>query len=144
MNESGYELVCVHCHSVNRVPDSRLEDQPRCGKCKRALLPGHPLDLTDAGFDKFVARTTIPVVIDFWAPWCPPCRQLGPEFAAAAKQLSPRFVFAKLNTEEYPGAAEGLNVSGIPCLIVFKNGTEIARRAGAMSSDQILQWVETI
>jgi thioredoxin 2 len=126
------------------VENSRLGDRPVCGKCKHSLFPDHPVELTDATFQKFLTRSDVPVVVDFWAPWCPPCRQMGPEFAKASSQLSPNFILAKLNTEDSPTSAAPFNITGIPCMIAFRHGQEIARQPGAMRADQIIQWVNSI
>ncbi len=144
MTAPDSKLVCSHCGSVNRIPESRLGDGPICGKCNSALLPDHPIELTDDNFHKFLSRTTIPVIVDFWAPWCPPCRQMAPAFAAATPLLAPGRILAKLNTEDYPQAAAGFNITGIPCLIAFRDGNEVARQSGAMSTDQIRQWANSI
>ncbi|QEG25130.1 thioredoxin [Mariniblastus fucicola] len=133
--------VCGNCAAVNRVPIGRVADGPKCGKCKQILIPDHPVELTDANFQKFVSRTTVPVVVDFWAQWCGPCRMMAPQFADAAKQLSPHTVLAKLDTEAASATAGGFNITGIPCMIAFRDGKEIARQSGALNVDQILQWV---
>lgn len=137
-------LVCLGCAAVNRVPLSRITEEPICGKCKQALVPDYPVELTDANFQKFISRTSIPIVIDFWAAWCGPCRMMAPAFAAAAKELSPLVILAKLNTEEANQTAAGFNISGIPCLIAFRNGQEVARQSGAMSTEQIVKWVKAV
>lgn len=134
-------LVCPACLAVNRVPESKLHDKPVCGKCKQALLPTHPIELTEATFAKFIAKTDVPVLVDFWAAWCGPCRMMAPAFAEAAIQLSPRILLAKLDTEAAPQTAARFNISGIPTIILFKAGREVARRSGAMSAQQIIQFV---
>lgn len=144
MDEPKINFVCPACSAVNRVEKSRLGDGPVCGNCKHNLFPDHPVELTDATFQKFLTRTDVPVIVDFWAPWCPPCRQMGPEFAKAATQLSPNFILAKLNTEDSPTAASPFNITGIPCMIAFRNGQEFARQAGAMRADEIIQWINSI
>ena len=142
--ETTISLVCPGCLSVNRVPETRLNDFPICGKCKNALTPDHPIELTDGNFQKFVSRTQLPIVIDFWASWCGPCRMMAPAFAAAAKQVTPNVILAKLNTEEARQSAAGFNISGIPCLIAFRGGKEVARQSGAMNTEQIVQWSKAI
>ncbi len=142
--KTAISLVCSSCLSVNRVPEARMADAPICGKCKQLLTPDQPIELTDENFQKFVARTEIPIVIDFWAPWCGPCRQMAPAFSAAAKQLSPNVILAKVNTEEAQRSAEGFNITGIPCMIAFRNGKEVARQSGAMNTEQIVKWTRAV
>jgi thioredoxin 2 len=136
--------VCPACNQVNRVPESRITEHPVCGNCKRSLIQDHPIELTDANFQKFVARTSVLVIVDFWAAWCAPCRMMAPGFAAAAKQLAPQIVLAKLDTEASRQTAAGFEISGIPCLIAFRNGREVTRRSGVMGAEQIAQWARAI
>ena len=144
MDQSKLKIVCAACSAVNNVDNTRLADGPICGDCKQSLFPGHPVDLTDETFQKFVSQTEIPVVVDFWAPWCPPCRQMGPEFAKAATQLAPNFMLAKLDTQASPNASAPFDITGIPCMIAFRNGKEFARQSGGMTAEQIIQWVNSI
>jgi len=137
-------LVCPGCTAVNRIPDNRLADRPVCGNCRRSLVPDHPVDLTEASFHKFVSRTGVPVIVDFWAEWCGPCRMMAPAFAAASKMLSPGILLAKLNTDDSSRAASSFNIASIPCLIAFRNGKEVARRTGVMSQEQIVEWAKSV
>jgi thioredoxin 2 len=144
MAETKTNFVCPNCSAVNRVDKSRFDEGPVCGECKQLLFPDHPVELTDETFQKFVTRNEVPVIVDFWAPWCPPCRKMGPEFAKAAAQLAPDFILAKVDTEASPNAAAPFNITGIPCMIAFRNGQEFARQAGGMSVEQIVQWIKSI
>ena len=141
--DTKLNFVCPDCSVVNRVPEERLGDAPVCAKCKTSLIPDHPVELTDQTFDKFISRSSLPVVVDFWASWCGPCRSMAPHFENAAGQVSGRVVLAKLNTESNQ-VGNQFHIAGIPCLIVFKSGKETSRQAGAMNSDQIVQWIESV
>lgn len=132
-------LVCSECGAVNRVPGEKLQENPICGRCKLALLPKKPHDLTDLNFAKFISRTELPVLVDFWAPWCGPCRMMAPAFAEAAAILSPHVILAKLNTESSPQAANQFSISAIPTMILFKNGQEVTRQSGALNATQIVR-----
>jgi thioredoxin 2 len=132
-------VVCPHCHAANRVPAERLAAGGTCGRCKGALFTGEPLALDAASFDKHVGRSDLPLVVDFWAPWCGPCRMMAPAFAQAAKTLEPRFRLAKVNTEEAQALATRFGIRSIPT--IFRNGQEIARQAGAMDTNSIVSWV---
>ena len=134
-------VVCPHCTSANRVPPGKLADGPTCGKCKHPLFTGHPVELDSAAFEAQTARSDIPVVVDFWAPWCGPCRMMAPAFAQAARQLEPRYRLAKLNTEEVQAVAARLGIRSIPTLVIFRNGQEVARQSGALDTGNLVRWI---
>jgi thioredoxin 2 len=136
-------IVCPHCSASNRVPADRLADQPNCGRCKQSLFDGRPVELDAGSFDRHVGGSDIPVVVDFWAPWCGPCRMMAPAFAKAASQLEPRYRLAKLNTEEAQGIAARFGIRSIPTLVIFRNGREVARQSGAMDQGSLVRWITT-
>ena len=135
-------LGCPHCHAVNRVSRARLNDGPTCGKCKQPLFTGQPVALSSANFRALVERSELPVVVDFWAGWCGPCKMMAPVFAEAAREQEPRIRFAKLDTEAEQALAGRFGIRSIPTLIVFKGGREVARQAGAMQGSQLRQWLQ--
>jgi thioredoxin 2 len=134
------QVVCPHCDTINRVPAGRLADAPRCGGCRAPLFGGRPVPLSDARFRRHLGNSGIPLLVDFWASWCGPCRAMAPEFEAAARALEPRMRLAKVSTEEAPGLAAELRISGIPTLALFAGGREVARQAGAMPARRIVEW----
>lgn len=122
---------------------ARIEQAARCGRCKKPLFEGRPLELTRANFQTHVAQTDVPIVVDFWAPWCGPCRMMAPVFAQAAQQLEPRARLVKVNTEVEQEIAAGFAIRSIPTLVVLKSGREIARQAGALQLNDLLRWVRS-
>jgi thioredoxin 2 len=136
----GLHIVCPHCDSVNRVPRDRLGAGGNCGRCKRPLFTGHPLALREASFAQHLGRSDIPLLVDFWASWCGPCKMMAPVFERAASELEPHVRLAKVNTEEQQGLAARYGIRSIPTLILFKEGREAARIAGALDLQNLLAW----
>lgn len=135
-------LVCPACGAVNRVPENRLHEDPVCGKCATALMPAEPVPLSDAVLPGFIAKTELPVLADFWADWCGPCKMMAPQFAAAARQL-PDVRFVKIDTEACPRASASFGIRSIPTLILFKGGREIGRLSGAVPAQDLIAWVRS-
>lgn len=135
-------VVCPHCAAVNRLPTERLAQNPNCGQCKQPLFDGEPAELNAGNFDRHIGRNDLPVVVDFWAPWCGPCRMMAPNFHQAAIDLEPRVRLVKVNTEEEQQLAARFNIRSIPTLAIFKGGREIARQSGALDLGNLKRWIK--
>ena len=144
MSTDPLHIVCPHCHTTNRVAAADRANAPDCGRCHQPLFTGHPVALDDeAAFDKHITRSQVPVLVDFWAPWCGPCRAMAPAFEQAAQQLEPQVRLAKVNTEAAQNLAARYNIRSIPTLALFVNGREVARQPGAMGLADILRWTRS-
>ena len=140
MDNAPSHIACVHCGATNRVPNARLGDDPSCGRCGQPLLDGRPVELSDADFERVVAASDLPVVVDFWAPWCGPCQQMAPQFEQAARTLKGRALLVKVNSDASPQTAARFGIRSIPTLVKLQRGQESARVSGARPAGQIVQF----
>ena len=138
---AAIHVVCPQCAATNRVPAERLREQPRCGACHESLHGQGPVELAAITFDRHLQGNDLPVLVDFWAPWCGPCRSMAPVFVEASRQLDERVRFAKLDTEAYPTPAARYGIRSIPTLILFRQGRELARISGGLALPQLKDWI---
>ena len=142
MESKFIHITCPHCEATNRLLERKLEQYPNCGKCHRSLFISKPLELTSKNFKKVISKTSIPIVVDFWAEWCGPCKMMAPIFEQASKIVEPRARLAKLNTEFSQDIAARYGIRSIPTLVIFKNGKEVTRKTGALDKQYLIRFVE--
>jgi thioredoxin 2 len=142
MSQSKH-VVCSSCLTTNRVPDDKLAAGGVCGKCRKPLFNKKPIELTSGNFDRIIANNELPVMVDFWAPWCGPCKMMAPVFEQAAQQLEPNMLLAKLNTENEQSIAARFGIRSIPTIAVFKGGRMVAQQAGAMDMGSLTRWAQS-
>lgn len=134
-------LVCPHCNTINQFASARLSDQPKCAQCKSALMQGEPVAVNSESLDRHIQQSGVPVLVDFWAPWCGPCKSFAPVYSNFARKAEPNLRLLKIDTEAHQVAAGKYGIRSIPTLVLFKAGKEIARVSGAMNEMQLQQWV---
>ena len=137
-------VVCPHCHAVNRLPDERLNDGGTCGKCHSPLFTGHPVELNESSFDQHISKSDLPIVVDFWAPWCAPCRSMAPAFVEAARQMEPKYRFVKVDTEQAQNLGARFNIRSIPTLMAFKDGQLAGTRVGLRGQAELETWLGSL
>ena len=140
--DDALKVACPHCHALNRVPAQRLDEAPTCGRCRKPLFEGHPVALGVDSFTAHQARSDLPLLVDFWAPWCQPCLMMAPNFEAAAGELEPHVRLAKVDTQSEPTLGQQFGIRSIPTMVLFVRGQEIARQAGAMGALDIIRWTQ--
>ncbi|NPU69830.1 thioredoxin TrxC [Bradyrhizobium sp. 83012] len=138
-----FQLVCGQCGQINRLPAGRAPTQGKCGKCHAPLFSGHPIEVDQVAFERHVAHSDLPLLVDVWAPWCGPCRAMAPMFARAAQELEPHVQLLKLNSDEAPDVSAKFGISGIPTLLLLQKGRELQRISGAMDSQRIVAWTRS-
>ena len=143
MSDGSQHIVCPACGAVNRLPRDKAADAGKCGRCHGPLFTKSPIEVGDADFEKHVRSNDIPVVVDFWAPWCGPCRAMAPAYARAASELEPQVRLLKLNTEDHPAVAQQFGIRGIPTLMLFRNGRKTAEISGAMDARNLIAWIKS-
>ncbi len=136
-------VVCPHCSSTNRVPENKFDAELACGKCHESLFNGHPVSVTESQLEAHIAKNEIPVVVDFWAPWCGPCKMMAPEYEKASGLIEPLARLVKIDTEAYPNVGLRHNIRSIPTLAIFSGGKEISRLSGARSAADLVRWIRT-
>jgi thioredoxin 2 len=141
MNPSAVQLICPGCGAVNRIPSNRLGDHPLCGKCRSRLISGRPVAASDSNFSRIIEKTSLPVVVDFWAPWCSPCQQFAPVFEEMAHEMATQVAFVKLDTETNRQTAARYGIRSIPTLVIFDQGREVARLSGSLPKSRFQQWL---
>ena len=134
------QIVCGHCGKINRLPAERAVAGARCGSCHQPIFDGHPVEVDEAGLERHLAQSSLPLLVDVWAPWCGPCRSMAPMFERAAEELEPKVRLLKLNADNAPSVSARLGISGIPTLLLIHGGREIARTSGAMDTETIVAW----
>ncbi len=142
MTDAYFQIVCPNCSAINRVPSSKLNAHPLCGKCRQGLLSEHPIIANDQNFSRFIEKNDLPVVVDFWASWCGPCQQFAPVFSQVSHEMATQACFIKLDTENNQMIASRYQIRSIPTLMIFHHGKEIARLSGALPKTQFKQWLQ--